>query len=73
MILSRNLMYRTIRRPTTNPFAVEVQRDRTNEKASKVQSRDSQHRTNVPILNDPIVEELRHAVAKHVLEHRGAD
>lgn len=66
-------MDRAIRGPSTNPFAINVQRDCTNEKASEVQSRDSQHRTNVSVLNDPNIEELRHAVAKHVLEHRGAD
>jgi hypothetical protein len=66
-------MNRAIRRPPPNLLPIKVQRDRTKEQATKVQSQDSHERTNIPSLHDPIIEILGHPIAKHVLEHRGAD
>ena len=70
---SRHLVDRAIRRPPPNLLPIKVQRHRTKEQTSKVQSQDSHKRTNIPIPRDPIVEIPRHPIAEHVLEHRSAD
>jgi len=66
-------MNRTIRRPSPNFFAIKVQRHRTKEQATKVQSQDSHERNKIPIPHNPIIEVSRHSIAKNILEHRGAD
>jgi hypothetical protein len=66
-------MDRAIRRPSPNLLPIKVQRNRTKEYTTNVQSQDSHERTNIPIPHNPIVEIPRHPIAKQILEDRGAD
>ena len=70
---SRNSMNLATSRPPPYPFPIKIQRHRTHKQAPKIQPRNSQQRPKIPNLRDPVVQKLRHAIPKDVLDNRGAE